>query len=302
MSDSQYHTTIQQVRQSILKWLEKRVPEGKAAWLKTTGESLMGDPEDWELFTSFSAVPRHTGKESAQLTKEEIAEAESHRSGWKPGKWSVDELGRVYLLLCYADQGKEAFLDRLEKIFVSSDMNEAVALYKGLPVYPWPESLKLRAAEGVRSNITTVFNAIALENPYPKEYLDQDPFNQIVLKALFVGSPLYKIDGLEKRANATLAKILVEYSQERRSAGRIVSPELWRNVGPFIDDEFSEDIKWLLNQTDPLQVKGGALALLSSDYSGKEELLKEHKEVVREIDENNISWDDIGKEFETVSR
>src|SRR5690625_5566400 len=101
-------------------------------------------------------------------------------------------------------------------------MNEAVGLYQGIPVYPWPESLKLRAAEGVRSNITTVFNAIALDNPYPKEYLEQDPFNQIVLKALFVGSPLFRIVGLEERANATLARILVEYSQERRSAGRVV--------------------------------------------------------------------------------
>src|SRR5690625_7235687 len=105
-------------------------------------------------------------------------------------------------------------------------MNEAVALYQGIPVYPWPESLKLRAAEGVRSNITTVFNAIALDNPYPKEYLEQDPFNQIVLKALFVGSPLYRIIGLEVRANATLARILVEYLQERRSAYRIIYLEI----------------------------------------------------------------------------
>ena len=166
---------------------------------------------------------------------------------------------------------------------------------------PWPESLKLRAAEGVRSNITTVFNAIALDNPYPKEYLEQDPFNQIVLKALFVGSPLFRIVGLEERANATLARILVEYSQERRSAGRVVSPELWRNVGPFIDEEFEEDIKWVLSQTDRLQLKGGVMALLSSDYSGKEELLKEHQDIVREIEEKNITWDDIGKEFEAVS-
>lgn len=301
MSDSQYRTTIQQVRQTILSWLEKRVAEEKLNWIKTTGENLMGEPEDWELFTSFSAVPRHTGKAMADLTDQEKAEADAQRAGWKPGNWRVDDLGRVYLLLCYAEQGKEKFLDRLEKIFITSDMNEAVALYQGIPVYPWPESLKLRAAEGVRSNITTVFNAIALDNPYPKEYLEQDPFNQIVLKALFVGSPLFRIVGLEERANATLARILVEYSQERRSAGRVVSPELWRNVGPFIDEEFEEDIKWVLSQTDRLQIKGGVMALLSSDYSGKEELLKEHQDIVREIEEKNITWDDIGKEFEAVS-
>src|SRR5690625_6252577 len=103
--------------------------------------------------------------------------------------------------------------------------------------------MKVRAAEGVRSIITIVFNAIALDNPYPKEYLEQDPFNQIVLKALFVGSPLFRIVGLEERANATLARILVEYSQERRSAGRVVSTEIWRNVSTFIDAVFEENIK-----------------------------------------------------------
>src|SRR5690625_6650298 len=76
----------------------------------------MGEPEDWELFTSFSAVPRHTGKAMADLTDQEKAEADAQRAGWKPGNWRVDDLGRVYLLLCYAEQGKEKFLDRLEKI------------------------------------------------------------------------------------------------------------------------------------------------------------------------------------------
>jgi hypothetical protein len=267
-------------------------------WLKTTGESLMKEPEDWEFFTSFSIAPRHTGKELAGLTKTELEEAGSHRPGWDPAGWSVDQLGRTYLVLCYAEHGRDEFLDKLDKIFVTSDMGEAEALYQGLCIYPYPEDLKLRAAEGVRSNITTVFNAVALNNPYPFDYLEQDPWNQIVLKALFVGSPLYKIVGLDKRANQTLARILVEYAHERRSAGREISPELWRTVGPFINDGNIEDIKWVLNQPDDLQKQAGILALRSSDWDGKDLLLERHREAAEEIDRKNITWDVIGRQYE----
>src|SRR5690625_7136562 len=112
MSDSQYRTTIQQVRQTILSWLEKRVAEEKLNWIKTTGENLMGEREDWELFTSFSAVPRHTGKAMSDLTDQEKAEADAQRAGWKPRTWRVDAPGRVYLRPCNSGQGAGEFLDR----------------------------------------------------------------------------------------------------------------------------------------------------------------------------------------------
>lgn len=298
MPNSQYNSNIQKIRSIIINWLENQLPAQKTEWLRSTGESLMIEAEAWKLFTSFSMVPRQTGKEKIKLTEADLKDADSYRSGWNPSEWSVDQLGRTWLLLCYAEHGKEEFLDKLDKVFVTSDMGEAVTLYQSICIYPYPEELKLRAAEGVRSNITTVFNAVALNNPYPFDYLEQDPWNQIVLKALFVGSPLYKIVGLEKRANQTLARILVEYAHERRSAGREVSPELWRPVGPFINEEISNDLKWVLSQTDNLQKQAGVLALRSSAYDKKNSLLEQYREVVEEIDRNNITWDDIGKQYE----
>jgi hypothetical protein len=300
MSKSQYSTTIQQLKTSILEWLRNRLSGDKTEWLEMTGNKLIKGAEDWELFTSFSAVPRYTGKEALKLTETERKEAELHRPGWYPEDWSIDQIGRVYLVLCYAEQKKEEFLDRLEKLFVTSDMGEAEALYKGLCIYPYPEELKLRAAEGVRSNITTVFNAVALNNPYPGEYLDTEPWNQIVLKALFVGSPLYKIKGIDDRANETLARILVEYAHERRSAGRNVSPELWRCVGPFIGKDIIEDIKWVLNRPDSIQKQAGVLALQSSNYPDKDVLLEKYRETVDEVERNQITWNKIGSLYEAV--
>lgn len=298
MLNSQYSTTILQIRSVILKWLQDQLSPENTEWLKSTGESLMNAPEDWKLFMSYSTVPRHTGKQKIELSETNLKQAESHRPGWNPADWSVDQLGRTYLILCYAENGKEEFLDKLEKVFVSSDMGEAVALYQSLCIYPYPEDLKLRAAEGVRSNITSVFNAVALNNPFPFDYLDQNPWNQIVLKALFVGSPLYKIVGLDKRANQTLARMLVEYAHERKSAGREISPELWRPIGPFINDEIIEDIQWVLNQPDDLQKQAAILALRSSDYTDKDSLLEQYREVAEEVDRKNITWDYIGRQYE----
>lgn len=300
MTDLSHQTDydFHKMEATILNWLKNRLDEDAFNWLLNTGKKLASDPEDWELYTSFSAVPRHTGKKVLIFSEEEMNHAESLRKNWGPIEWSADQLGRVYLLLNFAENGKSEFLEKIEKIFVTSDLSEAVALYKGLPLYPFPENFKDRAAEGVRSNMTTVFNAVAHHNPYPAEYLDEGAWNQIVLKALFVESALYKIVGLEERANKTLAKMLVEYAHERWSAGREVSPELWRPVGPFLDDEYSDDIKKVLDHPDKIQKQSALLALMNSDYSGKDELLDEHKELVKEIKEQNVTWDDIGKKFE----
>lgn len=286
------------MRAAILNWLEAKL-EGEAfEWLTSTADELANDPEDWFLYTSFSAVPRHVGKHELTFSDDELAEAESIRQHWNPKGWTAGQLGRVYLLLSFADAGKKEFLDKIEKIFLTSDMSEAVALYKGIPLYPYQEMFTKRAAEGVRSNMTNVFNAVAHHNPFPAEYMDEDAWNQIVLKALFVESSLYKIIGLDERANETLAHIMVEYAHERWSAGREVSPELWRCVGPFISDEYADEIQKVLDHPDKIHKQAATLALLSCDYSRKNELLSNHQDLVNEIKEKNIDWDDIGKEVE----
>ena len=67
----------------------------------------------------------------------------------------------------------------------------------------------------------------------------------MILKALFVGSTLAPILGLDARANPELARILLDYAAERGAAGREITPELWRPVVPFSDHP---DIKPLYDQ------------------------------------------------------
>ncbi len=91
-------------------------------------------------------------------------------------------------------------------------MNELTALYGALPFLAFPEAWKLRTAEGVRSNIGSVLEAIMVRNPYPAQYLDEPAWNQLVMKAFFTDKPVHLISGLDERANPELARILRDFS------------------------------------------------------------------------------------------
>lgn len=286
------------LRSEIKTWLKSRVDSDSFEWLAAKSEGLWNDGEDWEFFSSFSAVPRYTGKEDLDLTDDEQKRAETIRPGWEPGSWTIDQLGRTLIILSIENRDKKEFLELLEKTHQTSDMAEAEALYKNLPVMPYPEDLRSRAAEGIRSNMTSVFNAVAHRNPYPSEYFDDGAWNQMVLKALFVESPLYLIRKLDDRANRKLAEMLIDYAHERWAAGRNVSPELWRPVGPFAEGEILEDLKKALNKSDEIQRQAAALALSDSPSDEAQSLLQKHADLKNNVNQEKITWDDIGREFE----
>ncbi len=100
---------------------------------------------------------------------------------------------RTLLLLNFHAEDAAHYLTSIEKLFSAADVAEQIALYQSLPVLPYPEQFKARAIEGLRTNMVTVFNAIALHNPYPMDYFEEAAWNQMVLKALFVESHLSQI-------------------------------------------------------------------------------------------------------------
>lgn len=234
--------------QALQQWLERRLDTAAVAWLRDAAAALAGGGNDRELFRSISLVSRKLGKAPLALQGDELAAAAALRPGWDPSTWRVDEAARIRLLLATdADAGR--FVRRLDALCATADVDELVAFYRGLPLYPDPPAHRLRAAEGLRSNMKVVFEAVAQRNPYPAEQLPQDAWNQMVLKALFVGSALDPIVGLDRRANATLARMLSDYAHERWAASRPVSPELWRCVAPFAspalrDEAAAHGVDW----------------------------------------------------------
>ncbi|HLR32718.1 MAG TPA: hypothetical protein VK074_09515, partial [Fodinibius sp.] len=143
MAESELEIDRSSIESLIASWIKKRLDNDAFSWITTTSEELRSGAEDWEFFASFSGVPQKTGKAAANLSSEEVKQAQDLRPGWQPGHWTLDQLGRTYLVLAIAE--RKDFLDLLEKTFISSDTGEAVALYQSLPLLPYPEQLAKRA-------------------------------------------------------------------------------------------------------------------------------------------------------------
>lgn len=295
MPADQRHLDLLNLQNAIHGWLKKRLGADNFERLNSSFKSIRQDAEDWEVFSSFSLAARYSGKDPLDLSDEEKSHAESLRTGWSPSYWSMDQLARTLLLLGLAERDKQEFLEKLDKLFVSADLGENIALYKSLPVLPYPDDLTDRAAEGIRTNITDVFNAVALRNPFPADFFDEDAWNQVILKSLFIGSPVYLIQGVDIRRNESLARILVEYAHERWSAGREVSPELWRSVGPFIDEAIVIDIEKELTHPDKLHRQAAILALIESPSKAASKMLKNYSDLAEEVKSSGIGWQSVGE-------
>lgn len=228
-------------------WLSRQVSPAGWTWLEEQRKQIVLDGAARKLFICFSAVPRYIEKTKLQLTAKELEEANHLKSGFNPTDWTLDRVGRTILILSFPDRNPDLYVQTIDKIFAAADVEEAIALYQSLPLLPYPEKFKLRAAEGIRTNMTTVFNAIALHNPYPAEYLDDLAWNQMVLKALFIGTPLYPIYSLKRRNNPQLARMLLDYARERLAAKRSINPELWELATVFQPQEVTE-LKTAFNQ------------------------------------------------------
>lgn len=244
----------------------------------------------------FTAIPRKVGKTIIILGKKEKEMLISLRKGFSPDGWTAARFCRVWWLLYLPAAEEKDYLESISGLFRNADLEEQVALYSALPLLSCPRKFAQRASEGIRNSMGAIFEAVALNNPYPSEYLEEPAWNQLVLKAFFMDKPVHQIVGLDERANKKLARILSDYAHERWSAKRPVNPQLWRPVGKFIDEKMMEDIKKLFVSGDTLQMEAAALACSQSDYPGAKELLKAHLPLKRRIEAGELSWKSLAEE------
>ncbi len=282
-------------------WLQRQLRQSAWQWLEQQLISLDTHFSDRLLHTTLGMIPRRLNKSDLVLTTDELQAAQQARPGWDPHTWSVDTAARI-LVLCSITRSITPFGDRFAELCRYADVAELIAFYKGLPLYPVPERIEAQAADGLRTNMRAVFEAIAHRNPFPREYFDQNRWNHMVLKALFVGSPLWPIQGLDKRANSELARILCDYAHERWAANRAVSPELWRCIGPYAKDSALADLERVLVTGTVLEHRAAALALSKSPDSHADKLLAapELAELTAMIRSGDMTWDTLFCEQETI--
>ena len=219
------------------EWISQRTDDRGIAWFRSAIHDVTHATNERSLGVALGLAPRRLGKADLALAIAELARAEALRPGLDLSDWSIDQLARVALMSASHTGDDAAFASRFDSFCATAEINELIALCRGLPVYPNPALIEPRAREAVRSGMKPVFEAVAHRNPYPRETFAEDAWNQMVVKAFFMGSTLWPIQGLDERANPRLARMLIGLAQERWAALRPVNGEVWRCVVPHADSE-----------------------------------------------------------------
>jgi hypothetical protein len=219
------------------EWISRAVNENAMSWFRQTIERVRRESQGDVLAMAIALAPRRLGKADLALTSDDKAQATTLRPGLDPSEWSVDQAARIGFAVAGHAGDEAAFAAWFDGFCATAGINELIALCRGLPVYPAAAMLEPRAREAVRSGMKPVFEAVAHRNPYPVECFSEAAWNQMIVKAFFIGSPLWPIQELDRRGNPRLARMLVDLAQERWAAGRPVNGEVWRCVAPHADAE-----------------------------------------------------------------
>jgi len=262
-------------------------------WLQKRQEIQEKDPSTQQFVLTFTAIPRFTGKHLLQPGTIPAKELQSLVPGLFVYNWTLDRLARVWWLLFLPSDDKSLYLQQIENLFNAAEMNELAALYSALPLLAYPDEWIARTAEGIRSNIGPVQEAIMVQNPYPAKWLPEPAWNQLVMKAIFTDKPLQTIQGLRERANQALANIITDFAHERQAAGRTVNLLQWQLLENFINDANFQDITRLWHSAYNVEKEAAALVCYHSQYQPAKALLATAPELLSDINQGNISWDTI---------
>lgn len=245
---------------SILKIIQENANEKELSWIDLKSVNSQFLP------TAFVATPRFIGK---RIIQSKI----TNLNGLQIQHWTLDRLVRVYLLLLLEQPANVSSTSQIETLFDTAEINESVALFSALPLFTQPKNWMHRATEAVRSNIGDVFNSFAFANPFPAAYFTESAWNQLVLKCIFNDKPIHLIQGIDHRANQTLANTLSDFAHERWAAGRTVPAQVWRLVVNFLNNNILEDMS-ILFLSNNINNKIAATLVCSYSLLGNDLLLK----------------------------
>jgi hypothetical protein len=275
-------------------WLAGRLAADQLMWVDEQTARIAAAPAGNILTIAVGLASRRTGKEALHLTADEVAAAREVRPDLETRDWSIDQVARILFVLASFSGGEDTFAARLDALVRSGEIGEQIALYRGMPLYPVPDQVLATAREGIRSAMQPVYEAVAHHSPYAAEQFSEPMWNQMVVKALFIGSTLAPIQQLDERRNADLARMLVDYAHERWAAGRTVSPELWRCVGPFAGDNYLDELLRVFESPSGVERRAAALALAECPSPDALLILESSPAMWNDIRRGNLTWESLG--------
>lgn len=281
---------IGNVEHHFLKIIEMNVPKEQVKWLEDKIRGVVNEKSSRELFLTYSLIATKIKiKDNLEVSIDDIV-LEAYLLTQNT---NIQQIGRIYLLICVLNADNDFFAAKVATIIQIADTSELETFLKFLILLPRAEYYKHVAVDALRTNIATVFNALAYNNPYPGRYFNDQEWNQMFLKTAFMEADLSAISDVDKRANKDLARIISDYAHERWAASRNIDPFFWRPVSKFMNDELLKDMHYLLNSDVVYDTRAAALCLYTSDNIKAKALLEEYPELQTKVEQKNISWDSL---------
>lgn len=219
----------------INQCLAARLDTKAADFVHASQREIQAGVADNRFSALVSLASRYTPRRALEPSATELALAAQTVPGWNPAAWSMLEAVRISFILARSDLQSLEFGERYNNWFTYADEGELCAYYRAIPLLPAAPLFVWRVAEGCRTNMRSIFMSVACDSPYPVQNFDDVAWNQLVVKALFTETPLWRIYGLDSRLSPTLAVMVLDYMDERRSAGRSIPVDAWLCLGSYRD-------------------------------------------------------------------
>lgn len=223
--------TTADVRAFLGDLLREREPAPAWTWLQNAAAEVERGVDDVRFSSLISLVSRYSRRGPLAPSAAERARADELLRGFDPERWTMFETARAWLVLARRDLERASAVQALEECFQYADVGELCALHKSIALLPGPERFVWRMGEGCRSSMRAVYEAAACDSPFAARHFDDVAWRQLVIKALFVEAPLWRVHGLDGRLSEELARMALDLCDERRSAHRPVQHELWLVLG-----------------------------------------------------------------------
>lgn len=225
--------------------------EAGAAWLRRAVADVAGRPD--LVRTLFPAVGRHCGR--APLEPDDPL-------GLVHG--TRDDAARGALLAAIPLSGA-ALAAEVQSLYRFGDAAERRGVLRGLSQLDEPvrqdgvgDRLVPLLHDALRTNDVRL---VAAALGHYSRRLDDATWRQAVLKCVFVGVPLAAVTGVTARADAALARTLLDFAHERVAAGRDVPADVWAVVDRFPEEMRGSGIEAELRASDPARRAAASRAL-----------------------------------------
>jgi hypothetical protein len=240
-------------QQVFISIVFEKLSEKEKIWLSDKIKIIQKTDTEKKFPYLFSFVSRFISSNALSWTENELNRLEYIYPGFLRNSWNNQDLARVIFMMTLSVTTNKS---RIVSLFEIAEIQEQIALYKGLYLLRNAVSFKECYEEGIRTNIVSVFEAIVIGNPFAKAFLSEGAWNQLILKTLFLDRKLFKIQFVDEGINKNLANMLQDFVKERWAAGRNVSPEIWRMIYGYLRD----DVKELINKREFVGLEGKAIA------------------------------------------